>query len=87
MWIQQIWFKKGNQIDTSFHFGCGIFYSPKAINNPLALLSQFDPESEDWIPWRSFFISIATSTKLEFSSSMIMNGLLTGKIRDFKVDV
>lgn len=85
--ISQVWFKKGNQLDTSFHFGCGIFYSPKQLNNPLALLQAFDPESEEWIPWRSFFISISTSTVFEFNQNMVMKGLLTGKIRSFNVDI
>lgn len=57
------------------------------MNNPLALLSAFDPDSEEWIPWRSFFISVQTSTKLEFNQNFIMKGLLTGKVKSFNVDI
>lgn len=86
--ISQFWFLKDNKVEATLHFGCGIFYSKQSITNPLQILGAFDPNNEDWIPWRHFFTSFKLNTQFEFgSSNMVMNGLMTGKIKDINVDV
>lgn len=70
------------------HFGCGIFYSRESITNPLQILGAFDPKNDDWIPWRNFFTSFKLTSQFEFgSSNMVMNGLMTGKIKEINIDV
>lgn len=44
--ISQVWFKDGNIIESSFHFGCGIFYNPKINANPLSFLTAFSDSSD-----------------------------------------
>lgn len=87
--ISQVWFRKDNIVEASLHFGCGIFYSKNTFaSNPMAILGAFDPQNEDWIPWRHFFTSFRTFVQFEFASTnMMMTGLLTGKIKEMNVQV
>jgi hypothetical protein len=65
----QIWFRKGNKIDYSFNFGCGVFVSKKAGTDPKALFQSIiaaayqnagktDNSAEEWINYRSIFLSV-----------------------------
>ena len=85
----QIWFKEGNIVEWSFHFGCGIFVGGEADADSLIReAKEGKAGSNDLGMYRSFFVGAGGRAELEFKPSFLLTDLfMQGHFKDFDLDI